>query len=41
VSQVIIRDGVSVDVLGVGDVLDSRVLGEFVEVDPELFLWPS
>lgn len=37
--KILIRDGVSVDVLGSGDVMPLRVLGKYVTVDKSLFLW--
>ena len=39
VLRVIVRDGLSVDVLQAGKVLDDAMLGQCIEMDPELFLW--
>jgi hypothetical protein len=33
------QDGVSIDVLGVGDLLPEIVLGEYIVADLGLFLW--
>ncbi|HLO46972.1 MAG TPA: hypothetical protein VK211_00890, partial [Kamptonema sp.] len=37
--KILIRDGVSVDLLGSGEVLPLSVLGKYVTVDKSLFLW--
>lgn len=39
VLRIIVRDGASADVLGTGELPGTVVLGEHIEVDPELFLW--
>lgn len=39
VFKILIRDGVSVDVLGSGDVMPLTVLGKYVTVDKSFFLW--
>ncbi|MEG3934617.1 hypothetical protein QT990_25755 [Microcoleus sp. T3_B1] len=37
--KILIRDGVSIDVLGSGEMMPLRVLGKYVYVDEELFMW--
>ncbi|MFB8797689.1 MAG: hypothetical protein U7126_26435 [Microcoleus sp.] len=39
VFKILIRDGVSVDVLGSADVMPLTVLGKYVTVDKSFFLW--
>jgi hypothetical protein len=39
VFKILIRDGVSVDVLGSGEVMPLTVLGKYVTVDKSFFLW--
>lgn len=39
VFKIMIRDGMSVDVLGSGEVLPLTVIGKYVTVDNSLFLW--
>ena len=37
--EIIVRDGFSVDVLGSAIMIPDQILGDFISVDPELFLW--
>ena len=37
--EIIVRDGLSVDVLGLEITIPDQVLGNFTSVDPELFFW--
>ncbi|MGL5035229.1 MAG: hypothetical protein ACRC6M_15680 [Microcystaceae cyanobacterium] len=37
----IVRDGFSVDVLGSNLVIPEQILGDFITLDPELFLWEN
>lgn len=37
--KLLIRDGVSIDVLGSGEMMPLTVLGKYVYVDKELFMW--
>jgi hypothetical protein len=37
--EIIVRDGFSVDILGSAIMIPDQVLGDFISVDPELFLW--
>ncbi len=37
--KILVQDGVSIDVLGVGDLLPEIVLGEYIVADLGLFLW--
>ncbi len=37
--KILIRDGVSIDLLGSGEMMPLTVLGKYVYVDKELFLW--
>lgn len=37
--KILIRDGVSIDVLGSGEMIPMTVLGKYVYVDKELFMW--
>ena len=37
--KILIRDGVSIDVLGSGEMMPLTVLGKYVYVDKELFMW--
>ncbi|MBM3239486.1 hypothetical protein FJZ31_24600 [Candidatus Poribacteria bacterium] len=37
--RILIRDGISVDALGTGNLLPSSALKNYDEVDTELFLW--
>jgi hypothetical protein len=37
--QIIVRDGFSVDVLGSAIMIPDQILGDFISVDPDLFLW--
>lgn len=39
VFKIMIRDGISVDVLGSGEVLPLTVIGKYVAVDNSYFLW--
>ncbi len=39
VFKIIIRDGISIDVLGRGEVLPLTVIGKYVVVDNSCFLW--
>lgn len=36
--KIIIRDGISVDILGSGKMIPRHILGDFISLDPELFL---
>ncbi len=37
--RILIRDGISVDALGTGNFLPSSALGNYHDVDVELFIW--
>jgi hypothetical protein len=37
--KILIRDGVSIDLLGSGEMIPLTVLGKYVYVDKELFMW--
>lgn len=37
--KILIRDGVSIDLLGRGEMIPLTVLGKYVYVDKELFMW--
>jgi hypothetical protein len=37
--KILIRDGVSIDLLGSGEMMPLTVLGKYVYVDKELFMW--
>ena len=37
--KIIIRDGLSIDVLGSGELLPTTVLGKYIPMDRELFMW--
>jgi hypothetical protein len=37
--KILIRDGVSIDVLGSGEMMPLAVLGKYVYVNKELFMW--
>ena len=37
--KIIIRDGLSIDVLGSGELLPATVLGTYIPMDRELFMW--
>ncbi len=37
--KIIVRDGVSIDVLGSGELLPLSILGKYLAVEPTLFLW--
>jgi hypothetical protein len=37
--EIIVRDGFSVDILGSAIMIPDQILGDFISVDPELFLW--
>ena len=37
--KIIIRDGFSIDVLGSGELLPEKVLGNYIPTDRKLFLW--
>jgi len=37
--QIIVRDSFSVDVLGSAIMIPDQILGDFISVDPDLFLW--
>jgi hypothetical protein len=37
--EIIVRDGFSVDILGSAIMIPDQVLGDFISVDPDLFLW--
>ena len=37
--KILIRDGVSIDLLGSGEMMPLTVLGKYIYVDKELFMW--
>ncbi len=37
--KILIRDGVSIDLLGRGEMIPLTILGKYVYVDKELFMW--
>ncbi len=37
--KIIIRDGVSIDVLGSNELLPAKVLGDYITSDRSLFMW--